>query len=102
VDYEIHIVHQDPLAELTTFDRIWVCGELPFQLKFDAVCNGLRLSFVDAAGDQEKISETRIHGVEFQDFSVLPFFVFADAGRSQYHLASFVRCHLGASILLDC
>jgi hypothetical protein len=77
-----------------------VYAKVLFQALLDLVGDGYGLAFVGAAGDEEKVGEAGIHGIELEDAGVDCLFVFACGGGGQNHAAGLSGWHSVRVILL--
>src|SRR5208337_1423189 len=78
VDDKVHIVEENPFAVAAALDGVGVDAELLFELVLDFVGDGYGLAVVGGGGNEEKVREAGINGVELEDAGILAFFVFTD------------------------
>ena len=76
MDYEVHVVHQDPFGLTAAFDGVGIGGEVALEAQLDLVGDGEVLALVGAVGDEEVVGETAFSGVEGEDADVFGLLVF--------------------------
>ena len=89
MDDEVDVVHQNPFALATAFDRVRINAKLALEAELDLVGDRNILAIVSAVADKKVVGEAALRGIEGEDANVFSFLVFAGGSSGEQELVAF-------------